>query len=110
MAKFDEWKINVKDERTKLFIDICYQCYLAYTKALRDYNAIDFEDMINNAANILDKRIKENDLLPKFINDNIKKDGYHKFSYIRYSIVDRRNNKLKVYTQDSVFYHQYFFD
>lgn len=46
---------------------------------------------------------KENDLLPKFINDSIKKDGYHKFSYIRYSIVDRRNNKLKVYTQDSVF-------
>ena len=63
-SQFDEWKINVKDERTKLFIDICYQCYLAYTKALNDYNAIDFEDMINNAANILDKRIKENDLLP----------------------------------------------
>lgn len=41
-SQFDEWKINVKDERTKLFIDICYQCYLAYTKALNDYNAIDF--------------------------------------------------------------------
>ena len=75
IAKFDEWKINVKDERTKLFIDICYQCYLAYTKALKDNNAIDFEDMINNAANILDKRIKENDLLIIELSDLPEKDG-----------------------------------
>ena len=86
MAKFDEWKINVKDERTKLFIDICYQCYLAYTKALRDYNAIDFEDMINNAANILDKRIKENDLLPY---DYILVDEYQDISLQRFDLCEK---------------------
>lgn len=86
MAKFDEWKINVKDERTKLFIDICYQCYLAYTKALKDYNAIDFEDMINNAANILDKRIKENDLLPY---EYILVDEYQDISLQRFDLCEK---------------------
>lgn len=86
MTKFDEWKINVKDERTKLFIDICYQCYLAYTKALKDYNAIDFEDMINNAANILDKRIKENDLLPY---EYILVDEYQDISLQRFDLCQK---------------------
>lgn len=86
ISKFDEWKIDAKDERTKLFIDICYQCYLVYTKALKEENAIDFEDMINNAANILDKRISENDLLPY---DYILVDEYQDISLQRFDLCEK---------------------
>lgn len=85
-SKFDEWKITVKDERTKLFIDICYQCYLAYTTALKNNNCIDFEDMINNAANILDKKIKDNDLLPY---DYILVDEYQDISLQRFDLCEK---------------------
>ena len=63
-SKFDEWKITVNDERTKLFIDIAYQCYLAYTKELKDKGCIDFSDMINDASDILDKYILSGQKLP----------------------------------------------
>lgn len=86
ISKFDEWKINVKDERTKLFIEICYQCYLAYTRALNDDNAIDFEDMINNAANILDKRIAEEDFLEY---DYILVDEYQDISLQRFDLCEK---------------------
>ena len=46
-SKFDEWKVSLKDERTKLFVSICYQCYLAYMAELKNTNSIDFEDMLN---------------------------------------------------------------
>lgn len=85
-VKFDEWKINVNDERTKLFLDICYQCYLAYCKALKDNNSIDFEDMINNASNVLDKFIKEN---IKLEYDYILVDEYQDISLQRFDLCEK---------------------
>jgi len=41
------------NERTKLFLTIAEQCYLEYSKKLKERNAIDFEDMINDSARIL---------------------------------------------------------
>lgn len=85
-TKFDEWKIHVKDERSKLFIDICYQCYLAYCRALKEKNAIDFEDMINNASNVLDKMIREGNKLPY---DYILVDEYQDISLQRFDLCEK---------------------
>ena len=51
--KFYAWSATSKNERTKLFLTICDQCYHEYTKCLREKHAIDFEDMINDSARIL---------------------------------------------------------
>ncbi|MBQ3883230.1 MAG: UvrD-helicase domain-containing protein [Bacteroidales bacterium] len=48
--RFDRESSNV---RTKLFLEICMQCYLEYSKKLKEIGAIDFEDMINDSARIL---------------------------------------------------------
>lgn len=47
---FERTNANV---RTKLFLEICKECYLEYQKKLSESNAIDFQDMINDAARIL---------------------------------------------------------
>lgn len=39
--------------RTRLFLTICEQCYHEYEKRLKEKQAIDFEDMINDSARIL---------------------------------------------------------
>ena len=85
-SKFDEWKMSLKDERTKMFIDICYQCYLAYTRELKEQRAIDFEDMINNAANLLDKMIEEGGKLPY---DYILVDEYQDISLQRFDLCEK---------------------
>ena len=51
--KFDSFKYKTNNVRTKLFLDICEQCYHEYTKRLKEKNAIDFEDMINYSAKII---------------------------------------------------------
>ena len=51
--KFYEWESKSNNERTKLFLDVCQQCYLEYTKHLKQQHAVDFEDMINESARIL---------------------------------------------------------
>lgn len=51
--KFNEWESKSKNERTKLFLEVCQQCYLEYTKRQREQHAVDFEDMINMSARIL---------------------------------------------------------
>lgn len=51
--KFFAWNATSKNERTKLFLTICEQCYHEYSKCLKERHAIDFEDMINDSARIL---------------------------------------------------------
>lgn len=53
VEKFYEWESKSTNERTKLFLDVCQQCYLEYTKRLKQQHAVDFEDMINESARIL---------------------------------------------------------
>lgn len=50
---FARFRTTSSNERTKLFLTICEQCYLEYSKRLKEYHAIDFEDMINDSARIL---------------------------------------------------------
>lgn len=85
-SKFNEWKISLTDERTKLFVDICHQCYLAYMAELKNTKSIDFEDMINNAANILDKMIEDGEKLPY---DYIFVDEYQDISLQRFDLCEK---------------------
>ncbi len=85
-SKFDEWKVSLDDERTKLFISICYQCYLAYMTELKNRNSIDFEDMINNASNLIDKKIKDGEKLPY---DYIFVDEYQDISLQRFDLCEK---------------------
>lgn len=55
--KFYEWEAQSNNERTKLFLDVCQKCYFEYTKRLREKRAVDFEDMINESARILNQQI-----------------------------------------------------
>lgn len=57
---FRRFRTVSSNERTKLFLSICEQCYLEYSKRLKEYHAIDFEDMINDSARILREERTEN--------------------------------------------------
>ncbi|MCF0126598.1 MAG: UvrD-helicase domain-containing protein [Clostridia bacterium] len=85
-TKFDEWLYNVKNERTKLFLEITKRCLHIYEAKRLEAKAIDFEDMINNASNVLDKRIKENNPLPY---DYILVDEYQDISLQRFDLCER---------------------
>ena len=53
VEQFDEWKSKSNNERTKLFLGICKECYLEYERYLQKNNAVDFSDMINKSARLL---------------------------------------------------------
>lgn len=55
--KFYEWETQTTNERTRLFLDVCQQCYHEYAKRLKEKRAVDFEDMINESARILNQQL-----------------------------------------------------
>jgi len=66
--KFDEFINKTKSERTKLFLNICKQCYIEYSNHLKNNNDIDFEDIINYSAQIIkNKKEKRESLAYKYI-------------------------------------------
>lgn len=76
--QFDTWCSEADmSERDKLFLGICKDCFQAYQKWLENNNAIDFEDMINNA----NKSLKGQETLL-----NLK--PYSTFNKLKYVIVD----------------------
>lgn len=86
LLKFNEWKKTINDERTKLFLNIAYQCALEYDNKLKDDTAIDFEDMINDALIVLDKKIENNEMLTyKYI----LVDEYQDISLQRYDLCEK---------------------
>ncbi|MCI2068588.1 MAG: UvrD-helicase domain-containing protein [Bacilli bacterium] len=84
--QFDEWKVSCKNSRTRLFIKLAQECYLEYQKQLQLKNGIDFEDMINKAANILDEYIKTGKKLPY---DYIFVDEYQDISLQRFDLCEK---------------------
>lgn len=65
---FTRFQTGTTNERTKLFLQICEQCYHEYTKRLKERHAIDFEDMINDSARIIrEEEIKGDKLDFKYI-------------------------------------------
>lgn len=63
VEKFDEFKNSTKNVRSHLFLDICKECYLEYERKLKENNAIDFQDMINDSAVLLDKMAEQKEKL-----------------------------------------------
>lgn len=54
--KFRQLHRMTDNVRTKLFLDVCHMCYLEYSKKLKERGAVDFEDMINDSAKILQEQ------------------------------------------------------
>lgn len=49
---------STQNVRTRLFLNICHDCYLEYQRYLKENDAVDFEDMINESARVL-RGVKE---------------------------------------------------
>lgn len=56
--EFNRMYHSTQNVRSRLFLDICNDCYLEYEKKLKENNAVDFDDMINESARIL-REVKE---------------------------------------------------
>ncbi len=57
-SDFSRMSNSTRNVRTKLFLDICQECYLEYQKYLSENNAVDFQDMINESVQLL-KEVRE---------------------------------------------------
>lgn len=87
--KFFHFNKSTTNERTKLFLTICEQCYLEYSKRLKEKNAIDFEDMINDSARIIkEEKIRGNKLDFKYI----IVDEYQDISRQRFNLTQELSN------------------
>jgi len=53
---FRDMRNQSNNVRTQLFLDVCRQCYMEYTQKLDDANAVDFEDMVNYSAKVLQQQ------------------------------------------------------
>lgn len=83
--KFSEFKAATKNVRTKLFLDICKVCYYEYQKTLEEQHCIDFQDMINESAELVcKKRIDSKQVDYKYI----IVDEYQDISRQRYRLVN----------------------
>lgn len=56
--EFNRMYHSTQNVRSRLFLEICNECYLEYEKNLKENNAVDFDDMINESARIL-REVKE---------------------------------------------------
>lgn len=56
--EFNRMYHSTQNVRTRLFLDICNDCFLEYEKYLKENKAVDFQDMINESARILNQ-VKE---------------------------------------------------
>lgn len=89
-GQFDEFKHKTKNVRTKLFLDICRICYYEYQQALDEQHCIDFEDMINESAELIRKKQIDHEQLDyKYI----IVDEYQDISRQRYNLI-REMSKL----------------
>lgn len=80
---FNRMYRSTQNVRTRLFLDICNDCYLEYERYLKENNAVDFEDMINNSAKVL-KQVK--DMKKKLSFKYIIVDEYQDISQQRFDL------------------------
>ena len=86
---FNNFKYKTHNVRTRLFLDICEQCYHEYCKRLKEKNAIDFEDMINDSTKIIrDQKIRGKKLDFKYI----IVDEYQDISRQRFNLTKELSN------------------
>ena len=75
---------STQNVRTRLFLDICNDCYLEYQKYLKENDAVDFQDMINESARVL-REVKE--MKQKLDFKYIIVDEYQDISRQRFDLV-----------------------
>ncbi len=56
--EFNRMYHSTHNVRSRLFLEICHDCYLEYDRWLKENKAVDFEDMINESARLL-REVKE---------------------------------------------------
>ncbi len=56
--EFSRMYHSTTNVRSRLFLNICEECYLEYERYLKENDAVDFEDMINESARVL-REVKE---------------------------------------------------
>lgn len=56
--EFSRMYHSTMNVRSRLFLNICEDCFLEYERYLKENNAVDFEDMINESARVL-REVKE---------------------------------------------------
>lgn len=56
--EFNRMYHSTTNVRSRLFLNICQDCYFEYQRYLKENNAVDFEDMINESARVL-RQVKE---------------------------------------------------
>lgn len=89
---FDRMYASTQNVRTRLFLNICQDCFLEYEKYLKNHNMIDFQDMINDSAKAL-REIKEMNQMVDF--DYIIVDEYQDISYQRFDLVSALSDVTK---------------
>lgn len=82
--EFNRMYHSTQNVRTRLFLDICNDCYLEYERYLKENNAVDFEDMINESARVL-REVKE--MKKKLDFKYIIVDEYQDISRQRFDLV-----------------------
>ena len=75
---------STQNVRTRLFLNICNDCYLEYERYLKENQAVDFQDMINESARIL-REVKE--MKQKLDFKYIIVDEYQDISRQRFDLV-----------------------
>ena len=58
VEEFSRMYHSTMNVRSRLFLNICEECFLEYERYLKENDAVDFEDMINESARIL-REVKE---------------------------------------------------
>lgn len=82
--EFNRMYHSTQNVRTRLFLDICNDCYLEYQKYLKENDAVDFQDMINESARVL-RDVKE--MKQKLDFKYIIVDEYQDISRQRFDLV-----------------------
>ena len=82
--EFNRMYHSTQNVRTRLFLNICHDCYMEYQRYLREREAVDFQDMINESARIL-RDVK--DMKQKLNFRYIIVDEYQDISRQRFDLV-----------------------
>ena len=82
-------RIKIIDKRTQIFVELIEKLYKYYQRTLKKQNKIDFDDMINEADNIIKTKEKIT-LKYKYIII----DEYQDISECRYNLIKNISNKL----------------
>ena len=83
-SDFNRMHYSTQNVRARLFLNICNDCYLEYERYLKENNAVDFEDMINESARVL-RNVKE--MKQKLDFKYIIVDEYQDISRQRFDLV-----------------------